>query len=127
MHILFYFAVVGSALIALFRYRRHAGERCAGNSHHQAGRSAKIHLSDSTRNLTSTPAPAPDMTSPLVLVAARRSNRRLNFRQSSLQRVPRGLRRHPRPIVSPIDGRQQNTDRTTARREISVWPACDSF
>jgi len=71
MHILFYFAVVGSALIALLFVTDATLEKGAQAivTTQRVGL-PESHLPDPTRNLTSTPAPAPDMTSPLVLVAA---------------------------------------------------------
>ena len=71
MHILFYFAVVGSALIALLFVTDATLEKGAQAivTTQRVGL-PESHFPDPTRNLTSTPAPAPDMTSPLVLVAA---------------------------------------------------------
>jgi len=71
MHILFYFAVVGSVLIALLFVTDATLEKGAQAivTTQRVGL-PESHLPDPTRNLTSTPAPAPDMTSPLVLVAA---------------------------------------------------------
>ena len=71
MHILFYFAVVGSVLIALLFVTDATLEKGAQAivTTQRVGL-PESHLPDPTRNLISTPAPAPDMTSPLVLVAA---------------------------------------------------------
>jgi len=71
MHILIYFAVVSSALIALLFVTDATLEKGAQAivTTQRVGL-PESHLPDPTRNLTSTPAPAPDMTSPLVLVAA---------------------------------------------------------
>jgi hypothetical protein len=62
-------------------------------------------------HLAAAPAPAPDMTSPLVLAAAPKAQSGLKFwRRSSLRRVRRGLRRHPRSRTQqlPVDYRQNH-------------------
>jgi hypothetical protein len=88
------------------------------------------------------PAPAPDMTSPLVLLLSRRTSRRLKFwrrarqqikskwqRGIAARRLPRGLRRHPRRSVSPARSRQSSTDRTALphRAESSACLALTDF
>jgi hypothetical protein len=71
MHILMYFAVVSSALIALLFVTDATLEKGAQPivTTQRVGL-PETHLPNPTQILTSTRAPAPDMTSPLVLVAA---------------------------------------------------------
>ncbi|MGC1666804.1 MAG: hypothetical protein WA767_01065 [Pseudolabrys sp.] len=71
MHILMYFAAVSSALIALLFVTDATLEKGAQPivTTQRVGL-PESHLPNPTQILTSKPAPAPDMASPLVLVAA---------------------------------------------------------
>ena len=101
MHILFYFAVVGSVLIALLFVTDATLEKGAQAivTTQRVGL-PESHLPDPTRNLTSTPAPAPDMTSPLVLVAEPKDQPEV----PAVVPAPRAARAEAPPQHKPVTG-----------------------
>ena len=123
MPIFTYVAVVGSVLIALLfvvNPMLEKGTRAVVTSD-RVGLPKPWHP-NSIQTLAATPAPAPDMTSPLVLAARRRYSPHLKlWRRWSPQRVRQGLRRHTRRSVSPTGSRVTTTGRATAGRE-TVMP-----
>ena len=123
MPILAYVAVVGSVLIALMfvvNPMLEKGTRAVVTSD-RVGLPKPWHP-DSIQTLAAAPAPAPDMTSPLVLAAAPKVQSAPGvWRRWSPQRVRQGLRRHTRRSVSPTGSRVTTTGRATAGRE-TVMP-----